>query len=53
MDKKLYASFLEAKKSNKKKFVVLIDPDNVRLNKLEKVLQLSKEAQVDYFFYRR
>ncbi len=50
MDKKLYTSFLEAKKSGKKKFVVLIDPDNMRLGKLEKVLELSKEAQVDYFF---
>ncbi len=50
MDNKLYTSFLEAKKSRKKKFVVLIDPDNMRLDKLDKVLQLSKEAKVDYFF---
>jgi len=50
MDKKLYTSFLEAKKTGKKKFVVLIDPDNIRLGKLDKVLELSKEAKVDYFF---
>ncbi|MEM9545636.1 MAG: geranylgeranylglyceryl/heptaprenylglyceryl phosphate synthase [Bacteroidota bacterium] len=50
MDKQLYNSFLEAKKSGKKKFVVLIDPDNMRLSKLEKVVELSKEANVDYFF---
>ena len=50
MDNKLYTSFLDAKKSRKKKFVVLIDPDNVRLGKLDKVLELSKTANVDYFF---
>lgn len=50
MDTKLYTSFLEAKRTGKKKFVVLIDPDNMRLGKLNKVLELSKEANVDYFF---
>lgn len=50
MDNKLYNSFLDAKKTGKKKFVVLIDPDNIRLGKLDKVLELSKEAHVDYFF---
>jgi putative glycerol-1-phosphate prenyltransferase len=46
----LYTSILEAKQQGKKKFVVLIDPDNVRLGKLDKVLELSKSANVDYFF---
>jgi len=46
----LYSSILEAKQQGKKKFVVLIDPDNVRLGKLDKVLELSKSANVDYFF---
>jgi putative glycerol-1-phosphate prenyltransferase len=50
MDNKLYTSFVEAKKSGKKKFVVLIDPDNLRLSKLDKVIELSKIAKVDYFF---
>jgi len=50
MDNKLYTSFLEAKKAGKKKFVVLIDPDNIRLSKLDKVLELSNQANVDYFF---
>lgn len=50
MDNKLYTSFLDAKKSGKKKFVVLIDPDNIRLGKLDKVIELSKQAKVDYFF---
>jgi putative glycerol-1-phosphate prenyltransferase len=50
MNTKLYSSFLDAKKTGKKKFVVLIDPDNMRIGKLDKVLELSKEANVDYFF---
>ena len=46
----LYTSILEAKQQGKKKFVVLIDPDNIRLGKIDKVLELSKSANVDYFF---
>ncbi len=46
----LYTQFLEAKKTGEKKFVVLIDPDKVRLGKISKVLELSVEAGVDYFF---
>jgi phosphoglycerol geranylgeranyltransferase len=46
----IYSSILEAKQQGKKKFVVLIDPDNVRLGKLDKVIELSKSANVDYFF---
>ena len=46
----LYSSILEAKQQGKKKFVVLIDPDNIRLGKIDKVLELSKSANVDYFF---
>ena len=46
----LYARFLEAKNTGGKKFVVLIDPDKVRLGKISKVLEMSVEAGVDYFF---
>ena len=46
----LYSQFLEAKKTGAKKFVVLIDPDKVRLGKIQKVLELAVEAGVDYFF---
>ena len=46
----LYSQFLEAKNTGDKKFVVLIDPDKVRLGKITKVLELSVEAGVDYFF---
>lgn len=41
---------MEAKQTGGKKFVVLIDPDKVRLGKISKVLEMSVEAGVDYFF---
>ncbi len=46
----IYQQFLDAKNNGEKKFVVLIDPDKVRLGKIQKVLELSVEAGVDYFF---
>lgn len=46
----LYAQFHEAKQTGQKKFVVLIDPDKVRLGKISKVLETSVEAGVDFFF---
>ncbi len=46
----IYQQFLDAKNNGEKKFVVLIDPDKVRLSKIQKVLELSLEAGVDYFF---
>lgn len=47
---KLYQSFTDARRQGEKKFIVLIDPDMMRLGKLDKVLELSKEGHVDYFF---
>ncbi len=46
----IYTDLAAAKKAGKKKFVVLIDPDKVRLGNMDKVLQLAIEAKVDYFF---
>lgn len=46
----LYTQFAKAKKEGEKKFVVLIDPDKVRLGSINKVLEQSIEAGVDYFF---
>jgi phosphoglycerol geranylgeranyltransferase len=46
----LYSQFHEAKQMGQKKFVVLIDPDKVRLGKISKVLETSVEAGVDFFF---
>ncbi|MEM9887278.1 MAG: geranylgeranylglyceryl/heptaprenylglyceryl phosphate synthase [Bacteroidota bacterium] len=52
MDKStnLYESLSAAKRNGQKKFVVLIDPDKVRLGNMDKVLELAVEAKVDYFF---
>lgn len=46
----IYQDLLQAKKNNQKKFVVLIDPDKLRLDNFEQTLRRAVEAQVDYFF---
>ena len=50
MSKNIYSSLTEAKKKGKKKFVVLLDPDKLRLSNMEHLLSLSVAANVDYFF---
>ena len=39
----------QAKQAGQKKFVVLIDPDKVRLGNMDNVLDNAVKAQVDYF----
>lgn len=46
----IYQEICDAKKNGEKKFAVLIDPDKLRLGKIDKVLSLARDAQVDYFF---
>lgn len=46
----LYARLQEAKRLGEKKFAVLLDPDKLRLKKLEQTLDLALECGVDYFF---
>ena len=46
----LYDSLLTAKQTGQKKFVVLIDPDKLRLKNMQKVLELAVEVGVNYFF---
>jgi len=46
----LYKDISNAKKTGDKKFAVLLDPDKVRLGKLDRVLDLAIDANVDYFF---
>lgn len=46
----LYSSIVKAKKSNDKKFVVLLDPDKCVNRELDKVIKLSNDAHVDHFY---
>lgn len=40
----------QTKQAGHKKFVVLIDPDKVRLGNMDRVLENAVQAKVDYFF---
>ncbi|MFT4759972.1 MAG: phosphoglycerol geranylgeranyltransferase [Paraglaciecola sp.] len=46
----IYKDLCAAKAKGEKKFVLLIDPDEEKLGNLERVLDLSMQAGVDYFF---
>jgi len=46
----LYKNLCADKAKGEKKFVLLIDPDEEKLGNLERVLDLSMQAGVDYFF---
>lgn len=46
----LYTDLVKAAKAGRKKLAVLIDPDKMRLNKLDQVIELSIHCRVDYFF---
>lgn len=50
MKNALYQQFVAHKKSGKKSFAVLIDPDKVDTEKIEQLLALAAEAKVDYFY---
>jgi phosphoglycerol geranylgeranyltransferase len=49
MIKGIYHSLTERKRSGKKSFAVLIDPDKVNDQSMEQLIQLSVDAKVDYF----
>ena len=46
---KIYQSLTDRKSQSKKSFAVLIDPDKVNDDSVEELIQLSLDAQVDYF----
>ena len=50
MVENIYINLQKAKKAGKKKMAILIDPDKMRLGKLDEILKLAIEANVDYFF---
>lgn len=50
MTQTIYNSFLAAKQHGQKNFVVLIDPDKLKLSNIDRVLRLAADATVDYIF---
>jgi phosphoglycerol geranylgeranyltransferase len=48
MKSAIYQSLVEKKKAGKKSFAVLIDPDKVNHSVLDKLMELSVKASVDY-----
>lgn len=46
----IYQSFVEQKKNDHKKFVVLIDPDKVKTSNIDQIIELALRAKVDCFF---
>lgn len=50
MKQDLYNSILKKKQQKQKSFAVLIDPDKVDAAAIEKLVQISVTAKVDYFF---
>ncbi len=50
MNNKLYNEFIEKKNKGIKSFAVLIDPDKADETSLNKLIDLSVKAGVDYFF---
>ncbi len=50
MHTQLHQSLQKAKDQGEKRFVVLMDPDKVKLRQMDKILDLATRAKVDYFF---
>ena len=50
MTSTIYKSLFDAKKNGQKKFVVLIDPDKLRLSNIDSIINISRKSKVDYFF---
>lgn len=50
MKQKLYNQLTERKRIGRKSFTVLIDPDKVDAPRIDKLVSLSVDAGVDYFF---
>jgi len=49
MIKGIYQSLTDRKRTGKKSFAVLIDPDKVNAENMDQLISLSLEAKVDYF----
>lgn len=47
----IYKKFIALRKEKKKAFAVLIDPDKVNLQQIEKIAVLCNESKVDFIFF--
>jgi len=50
MQKEIYQLLVSRKREQKKSFAVLIDPDKVNDSSIDDLIDISTEANVDYFF---
>jgi len=50
METTIYERFKADKAEGKKNFVVLIDPDDIKTQSIEQIVQLASRAKVDCFF---
>ncbi|MBT8221029.1 MAG: geranylgeranylglyceryl/heptaprenylglyceryl phosphate synthase [Bacteroidia bacterium] len=50
MARSIYSDLLSAKQKGNKKFVVLIDPDKIRMNNIDQIINIAINSKVDYFF---
>ena len=46
----IYSELVKARQLGRKKLAVLIDPDKMRMGKLDQIIDLSVRCHVDYFF---
>lgn len=46
----IYSKLLDTKRSQQKSFAVLIDPDHLRMKKVDQIIRMASDAHVDYFF---
>jgi phosphoglycerol geranylgeranyltransferase len=49
MTRKIYQSIIERKASGNRSFAVLLDPDNIALDRVDELVSLCTGASVDYF----
>jgi len=50
MSKAIYDNLVTSKTKGEKKFVVLIDPDKLRLSNIDHIINISQKSKVDFFF---
>ncbi|OQA01415.1 MAG: Heptaprenylglyceryl phosphate synthase [Bacteroidetes bacterium ADurb.Bin408] len=46
----IYSLLTQSRQKGNKLFAVLIDPDKIKINKLEKIIELCNKAKIDFIF---